>query len=251
MPVNVDVYHPHILLTLHCFLYIDSPFLFATSHLLSAPLEHFESDMDSHRSPFSNPLSSPILAKLAAKLKPPRPFWRIYVQDKNHPAKPPVVTMVGMDRTWSLAKGLTHTAPKAISGNDIARKMVEDEVAHKRISDGLHGGERSTAADLETIEPNHFDVSITCEFPVSESNRSAPVPYSTTLAPVFAAANGAEVIKLEMPRLHDPDGALAAAGIQASYRLEGLSAKDEWETIYRGNDVGDSRIFLPKRNYVL
>ena len=170
------------------------------------------------------PLLPPTLARA---LKPPRPFWRIYVADKNHPAKAPVVTMVGMDRTWSLAKGLSHSAPRAMSSH-------EGFEAGKHTAECLEGGQKTTE---QPDEPNLFDISITCEFPVSESNKSKAVAYSTTLAPVFASASGAEVVKLEMPELHDPDGALAEAGICGSYRLEGLSASNEWETIHRGKEA--------------
>ena len=39
-----------------------------------------------------------------------------------------------------------------------------------------------------------------------------------------------------MPSPHDPSGALLAAGVAPSVRLEGLNAAGEWECVYRGNE---------------
>lgn len=39
-----------------------------------------------------------------------------------------------------------------------------------------------------------------------------------------------------MPSIADPTGALAAAGVSPSVRLEGLTAAGEWECVYRGSE---------------
>jgi hypothetical protein len=147
--------------------------------------------------------SFPVLPPLlAASLRPPAPFWRIHTRrtdDVAPKASDDGVTVVGQDGVTVVGQG------------------------------------RSWGVVSNLSEEATYEVSVSVELPTGASKLSAPMIWQTHLAPVGVNVGASDAISLAMPPVVDPEGALTAAGVTPSYRLEANACgNEEWRCVYEG-----------------